>query len=122
VAALLRLTPICEGTIRIDGVDISAISLRDLRKRLAVIPQEPVIFSGSIRTNLDPFNELTNDEITGVLQQVQLNDRIAELDAPLGELSHGERNLLAVSRALLRHAKVQRSGLAVVILINAPPQ
>jgi ABC-type multidrug transport system fused ATPase/permease subunit len=106
VVALLRLVPLQSGTIRIDGIDISKVDLGLLRRRLSVIPQDPVIFSGTLRQNLDPYNKHTNAELEEMLKKVQLLDYAEILDEPVPELSHGERNLVAVARALLRDSKV----------------
>ncbi len=104
--ALLRFVPLSSGTIRIDGVDISTIDLKTLRGQLAVIPQDPVLFRGSLRENLDPLGQRGSEDIKQMLRVVQLDDEKMNLDAPLVQLSHGEKNLVAVARALLRNAKV----------------
>jgi len=70
--ALFRFIPIRGGTVYIDGIDTSKIPLHDLRSRLAIIPQDPVLFSGTIRTNLDPFDEHTDAELHDALERVHL--------------------------------------------------
>lgn len=70
--ALFRFLEAREGSIHIDGIDVSKIKLRDLRSRLAIIPQDPVLFSGTIRSNLDPFDEYTDAELSDALERVQL--------------------------------------------------
>lgn len=107
VQSLFRMVEVERGAIRIDGVDISAIPLRDLRRALAVLPQDPCTFSGSYRFNLDPYNTRTNDEIARVLRAVHL-DRLVQvgLDADVEDLSQGERQLLSMARALLRGARI----------------
>ena len=69
---LFRFLEAREGSIHIDGIDISKINLHDLRSRLAIIPQDPVLFSGTIRSNLDAFNEHTDDELRDALERVHL--------------------------------------------------
>jgi ABC-type multidrug transport system fused ATPase/permease subunit len=70
--ALFRFLEAREGTIHVDGIDVSKIKLRDLRSRLAIIPQDPVLFSGTIRSNLDPFEEYTDAELRDALERVHL--------------------------------------------------
>lgn len=85
--ALFRFLEARQGSIHIDGIDISKINLHDLRSRLAIIPQDPVLFSGTIRSNLDAFDEHTDAELWDALERVQLirgteypshNDRMSE--------------------------------------------
>jgi ATP-binding cassette subfamily C (CFTR/MRP) protein 1 len=70
-AALFRLTPLASGRIEIDGVDISTLGLHALRLGLALIPQDPSLFTGSLRFNLDPFDKAIDEELTTALRQVR---------------------------------------------------
>jgi len=67
IVALYRLAELSAGTIEVNSVDCSTVSLNTLRSRMAIIPQEPVMFGGTIRANLDPFNQRTDEELLDVL-------------------------------------------------------
>ncbi|KAG0325322.1 Multidrug resistance-associated protein 1 [Dissophora globulifera] len=102
------------GSIEIDGVDIATVGLEHLRRHLAIIPQDPILFSGSVRDNLDPFHEATDAELWEALERAYLKDHITSLAGGLsyevaqnGEnFSVGQRSLICLARALLRKAKV----------------
>uniref|UniRef100_A0A8D0RJ96 Multidrug resistance-associated protein 4 n=1 Tax=Sus scrofa TaxID=9823 RepID=A0A8D0RJ96_PIG len=113
VSALFRLSE-PNGKIRIDGIWTHNIGLHDLRKKMSVVPQEPVLFTGTMRKNLDPFHEHTDEELWNALEEVQLKEAIEGLPGKLNtefaesgsNLSAGQRQLVSFARAILRKNKI----------------
>ncbi|KAL0694078.1 hypothetical protein Bca4012_061258 [Brassica carinata] len=114
IQALFRLIEPYAGQIIIDGIDISSIGLHDLRGRLSIIPQDPTLFEGTIRGNLDPLEEHTDQEVWQALDKSQLGDIVRakdqKLDSPVLEngdnWSVGQRQLVSLGRALLKQARI----------------
>ncbi|KAI4324776.1 hypothetical protein MLD38_030232 [Melastoma candidum] len=114
ISALFRLVEPASGRIFIDGLDITSIGLKDLRMKLGIIPQEPTLFRGTVRTNIDPLGVYSDPDIWSALEKCQLKDTISslpnQLDSPVtdeGEnWSAGQRQLFCLGRVLLRRNRI----------------
>ncbi|KAJ6788704.1 hypothetical protein PWT90_02426 [Aphanocladium album] len=121
MSTLFRLVEISGGSISIDGVNISTIGLGDLRKRLAIIPQDPTLFQGTVRSNLDPFQEHDDLALWSALRQADLVGADASIDDRSDpsrihldsivedeglNFSLGQRQLMALARALVRGSQI----------------
>ncbi|XP_032455220.1 multidrug resistance-associated protein 4 [Nasonia vitripennis] len=109
ISALFRLAKI-DGSLLIDGIDTKKIGLLDLRNKISIIPQEPMLFSAPLRDNLDPFHEFDDADLWSALQEVELNKTFISLDHPVtrsgGNLSAGQRQLLCLARAIVKRNKI----------------
>jgi len=114
ISTLLRLVELDAGTIYIDELDISVLGLAALRSAIAVIPQDPVLFQGTIRYNLDPFDKHSDEEVWGALEAANLKEKVGTEGKQLSMLveaegenfSVGEKQLICLARALLRRNRI----------------
>ncbi|KAK5132543.1 hypothetical protein LTR08_008860 [Meristemomyces frigidus] len=119
MSTVFRLVELSGGSITIDGINIATIGLNDLRSKLAIIPQDPTLFRGTIRSNLDPFNEHVDLELWNALRQADLVGAEQSIDDESGRIhldtvvedegmnfSLGQRQLLALARALVRGSQI----------------
>jgi ABC-type multidrug transport system fused ATPase/permease subunit len=120
--ALFRFLQVPRGCIEIDGVDLSSLKLHDVRSRLAIIPQDPVLFSGTLRSNLDPHNEHNDVALLEVLERVSptqtsssggsqtrksiLKNLQSTISRGGSNLSQGEKQLICLARAILTRPKI----------------
>ncbi|CAA0827331.1 multidrug resistance-associated protein 11 [Striga hermonthica] len=110
---LFRLNPVCGGRVLVDGLDIARVPVRDLRSSIAIVPQSPFLFEGSLRANLDPFEMSSDEKIWNILEKCCLKEEIEAaggLEIHVKEsgttFSVGQRQLLCLARALLKSSKV----------------
>ncbi|KAF5098737.1 hypothetical protein D0Z00_001896 [Geotrichum galactomycetum] len=131
ITSFFRFLEAETGTIKIDGIDISKIGLKDLRENMAIIPQDPILFVGTIRSNLDPFDQYTDDEVYAVLRRVNLikaNENVEDSESSSSDnsneninqfknlnstvtegganLSQGQRQLICLARSILKSPKL----------------
>lgn len=111
---LYRFINLHQGVIEIDGIDIASVDLNILRSRLAIIPQDPILFVGTLRDNLDPYNKKSDEDIWRVLRDTGLDELVLSLPGELlsevsdggNNLSQGQRQLFCLARALLLDSKI----------------
>uniref|UniRef100_A0A383WNY2 Uncharacterized protein n=1 Tax=Tetradesmus obliquus TaxID=3088 RepID=A0A383WNY2_TETOB len=112
--ALYRMFELDKGTIKVDGVDVASLALRKLRPSLSIIPQEPVVFTGTVRTNLDPFGEFTDTAMWEVIKKANLESQVksaggldGRVDGTGGQAwSLGQQQLVCLARAALRNVPI----------------
>ena len=105
--ALLRIIEIESGVITVDGINVALLGLKKLRQAITLIPQDPLVFNGTMKENLDPFSQFDDRAITKVLDEVQLKFPLDyEVKNSGQNISIGERQLLSLSRALICNSKI----------------
>ncbi|KAL7746688.1 hypothetical protein RI367_007967 [Sorochytrium milnesiophthora] len=112
--SLFRIIEAVAGSIEIDGQDISKVGLADLRSRLTIIPQDPMLFQGTVRSNLDPLGKHSDAEVWRALEHTSLKEYLTTLEGGLegkvedggSNFSAGQKQLLTLAAALLRKQRI----------------
>ena len=115
MVALFRIQELAAGKITIDGLDIADVPLPILRSKLGIIPQDPVMFSATVRFNLDPFDQKTDEEIWNVLESVNIKDHILSLPNKLQEVvAEGGDNFSAGQRQVSKSSFIFNDVISLV--------
>lgn len=110
IQTLFRIVEPCVGQIMIDGVNICSIGVHDLRSRLSIIPQEPTMFAGTVRSNLDPLEEYSDEQIWEALDKCQLADEVRKKEGKLDSKGNNISKTTSITlSSLYRHHHSKKS-------------